>query len=219
MPSTEYSSDQVMSPEQAFELSLRTVLAGDDVSLVKARKNYGESWCKRGGVGAFMMLARKWDRLENYLSNPPLMGADGLPDKDGKSAFAKWDILAALLYDKRPEGIADDVRDLRRYLALVEAKIIEGGHQVAEVKKDIVDTRHVGSALDYNWSKVPDWVNYIATDEDSDVYGYEEPPVKGTGRWGGVGATRVRELSSTVSPLDSAWGDSLRSRPKKPVDK
>jgi len=41
-------------------------LVEDDVrELVEAEKSYGDSWRKRGGVGAFMMLARKWDRIEN----------------------------------------------------------------------------------------------------------------------------------------------------------
>ena len=33
--------------------------------LVKKEQEYGSSWKIRGGVGALMMLARKWDRLEN----------------------------------------------------------------------------------------------------------------------------------------------------------
>ena len=41
-------------------------LVEDDVrELVEAEKSYGDSWRKRGGTGAFMMLARKWDRIEN----------------------------------------------------------------------------------------------------------------------------------------------------------
>ena len=35
---------------------------GDAVALRKAQESYGDSWRIRGGVGAFMMLARKWDR-------------------------------------------------------------------------------------------------------------------------------------------------------------
>jgi len=41
-------------------------LVEDDVrELMEAEKSYGDSWRKRGGIGAFMMLARKWDRIEN----------------------------------------------------------------------------------------------------------------------------------------------------------
>lgn len=102
------------NPACSFSGSLSAVFTADYEALHSARNNYGESWCRRGGVGAFMMLARKWDRLENYLSKPA-------------SGFDKYDILEALQFDDRPEGLIDDVRDLRRYLALVEAKLVELG--------------------------------------------------------------------------------------------
>ena len=71
----------------------------------EAEKSYGDSWKKRGGIGAFMMLARKWDRIEN------------------QSNDYTYDIFLALEEDQRPEGLIDDIRDLRRYLLLVEAQI------------------------------------------------------------------------------------------------
>ena len=43
------------------------VAINDVVNLDKKDDFYGSSWKKRGGIGAFMMLARKWDRLENIL--------------------------------------------------------------------------------------------------------------------------------------------------------
>ena len=84
---------------------LPKVLESDLKALIKAEKNYGSSWKKRGGVGAFMMLARKWDRLELQVKN------------------CNWDIFIAHAIDNRDEGIIDDIRDLRRYLLLVEAQI------------------------------------------------------------------------------------------------
>lgn len=107
---------------------LHLVIQNDQNCLKKARLNYGESWCKRGGVGAFMMLARKWDRLEQFLGN-----------KD--AACPQWDILRAIEIDGRAEGIIDDIRDLRRYLALVEAKAMELGYCPDEVKKDVGDVQ------------------------------------------------------------------------------
>ena len=77
----------------------------DERELHKAEKSYGDSWKQRGGVGAFMMLARKWDRLERQVS------------KTG------YDVFEAILEDDRPEGIIDDIRDLRRYLFLVDAEM------------------------------------------------------------------------------------------------
>lgn len=88
---------------------LQEIADKDVAGLKKAQKNYGNSWKKRGGMGTFMMLARKWDRLENYLPK-----------------FA-YDIFRALIEDQRGEGTIDDIRDLRRYLLLVEAEMVARG--------------------------------------------------------------------------------------------
>ncbi len=90
---------------------LKKIADSDVAGLIKAEESYGDSWKCRGGVGAFMMLARKWDRLENQVK------------KEG------YDVFKAAFHDTRPEGIIDDIRDLRRYLMLVEAEVtaeIEG---------------------------------------------------------------------------------------------
>ena len=88
-------------------------LANLDVSkLEQAERSYGDSWRKRGGIGAFMMLARKWDRIENQVS------------KDG------YDIFKTINNDPSSSGILDDIRDLRRYLLLVE------GYVTNEVNND-----------------------------------------------------------------------------------
>tara|TARA_R110002020_G_scaffold153432_3_gene332840 strand:+ start:4429 stop:4809 length:381 start_codon:yes stop_codon:yes gene_type:complete len=89
-----------MEPEKLKNLTIE-----DIVCLVQAERSYGDSWKKRGGIGAFMMLARKWDRLEN------------------KTAEYGWDVFEAIQDDNRPEGILDDIRDLRRYLLLVEEEM------------------------------------------------------------------------------------------------
>jgi len=52
-----------------------------------------------------MMLARKWDRLEKQVGE------------------YNYDIFRAAYDDRREEGIIDDIRDLRRYLFLVEAQV------------------------------------------------------------------------------------------------
>lgn len=82
-------------------------IAENDVEKIKEKdKEYGSSWKKRGGIGAFHMLARKWDRLEVAVK---IFGDD---------------IFRAIEEDERVEGVLDDVRDLRRYLMLVESEII-----------------------------------------------------------------------------------------------
>tara|TARA_X000001382_G_scaffold17054_2_gene10677 strand:+ start:928 stop:1299 length:372 start_codon:yes stop_codon:yes gene_type:complete len=81
-------------------------LANQDVEgLHGSEQSYGDSWKQRGGVGAFMMLARKWDRLEKQVNE------------------YNYDVFLAAKDDMREEGILDDIRDLRRYLFLVEAEV------------------------------------------------------------------------------------------------
>lgn len=96
-------------------------IAQHDVDvLLKKDKEYGGSWKLRGGTGAFMMLARKWDRIDNLVKRPAYM----LPDAEGNTRAAeRWDIFQHALLDNREEGLLDDIGDLRRYLLLVEAEI------------------------------------------------------------------------------------------------
>lgn len=74
-----------------------------DIEVLKEKgKHYGDSWRKRGGVGAFMMLARKWDRIENMATTKG------------------YDVFAA-----ERDGVLEDIADLRRYLLLVEGHMLE----------------------------------------------------------------------------------------------
>lgn len=88
---------------------LEQVVTNDVLGLKKAQQSYGDSWKKRGGAGAFFMLARKWDRLELQVRKQ------------------NYDVFTAAEEDKRSEGIIDDIRDLRRYLLLVESELIARG--------------------------------------------------------------------------------------------
>jgi hypothetical protein len=86
--------------------SLEIVARQDVDELVKKDAEYGSSWKKRGGVGAYMMLARKIDRIEQQVK------------------AHNYDIFAAGAADGRPEGLRDDIGDLRRYLMLVETELL-----------------------------------------------------------------------------------------------
>ena len=89
---------------------LRTIADKDVTVLEYKGKSYGSSWRKRGGVGAFMMLARKWDRVENQME------------------AAGYDIFEPLhkeMVDGTTDGLLDDIRDLRRYLLLVEGHVMD----------------------------------------------------------------------------------------------
>lgn len=76
-------------------------------------KTYGSSWKRRGGVGAFMMLARKWDRLETLVKED------------------KYDIFETGV--KNTGDILDDIADLRNYLFLVEAETLYLRSEVVRV--------------------------------------------------------------------------------------
>ena len=99
-------SDKVEYSYSEMITLVEKVARVDVTKLHKAEQSYGNSWKQRGGVGAFMMLARKWDRLEKQVNE------------------SNYDIFLAAEKDTRAEGILDDIQDLRRYLMLVEAEII-----------------------------------------------------------------------------------------------
>lgn len=83
-------------------------LARQDVTvLLQKDREYGSSWKRRGGVGAFFVAIRKADRLEE------------------SARRYHYNIFAALHADGRPESILDDIQDLRRYLLLIEAEFLE----------------------------------------------------------------------------------------------
>lgn len=96
-------------------------IALNDVDVLKEKgATYGESWKKRGGIGAFMMLARKWDRIENICTS------------------VNYDILAAGGVDMG--GILDDIQDLRRYLLLVESEVLSRFAAAASVPPQVMFT-------------------------------------------------------------------------------
>jgi hypothetical protein len=107
---------------------LEQIVKADVEGLKKAQQSYGDSWKRRGGVGAFMMLARKWDRLEEALK-PGEHAQQGSARivRNTTEACAPYDIFRAAEIDKRAEGLIDDIRDLRRYLLLVESEVIARG--------------------------------------------------------------------------------------------
>jgi hypothetical protein len=84
---------------------LRVITEEDAKITTITDEGYNASWKQRGGAGAFFMLARKWDRIEATVK------AKG------------YDVFMAIAQDTGPEGVLDDIRDLRRYLLLVEAEV------------------------------------------------------------------------------------------------
>jgi hypothetical protein len=111
------------------------VAKADVVFVDEKDRSYGGSWKRRGGVGAFMMLARKWDRLENML------GADSY------DIFKMIEGQVSYERNNHKDRIGSDgtalaeVRDLRRYLLLVEAEMMARGVVPSEIAMEPKDTR------------------------------------------------------------------------------
>lgn len=105
-----------MSTDMGHMDHLEAVAAADVEHLREKERTYQGSWKRRGGIGAFMMLARKWDRLEGMCRDT--------------NAFAQaYDIfghIGALPLGLDGSPLAE-VRDLRRYLLLVEAEMVSRG--------------------------------------------------------------------------------------------
>jgi hypothetical protein len=117
-------TDLTKDSGEGFLARLDEIAAEDAAGLKKAYESYGPSWKQRGGVGAFMMLARKWDRLENRVKR-------ALRGLSGGTEVNPYDIFGHIASDARAEGVIDDVRDLRRYLMLVEAELRARGFDAA----------------------------------------------------------------------------------------
>lgn len=92
-----------------YHSHLRDIASKDVDEVIKKDHEYGASWKKRGGVGAYFVIVRKIDRLEEQVKKHV------------------YNIFEAIRGDSREEGVIDDIRDLRRYLMLVEAEMMEQG--------------------------------------------------------------------------------------------
>ena len=99
--------------------NIKGIAQKDLEALSRAQASYGDSWRRRGGVGAFMMLARKFDRIEH------------------QSEKHNWNVFEAGEVYKGEAGLLDDIRDLRRYLLLVEDYILTN---TIEIEDELSDT-------------------------------------------------------------------------------
>lgn len=99
---------------------LEAVAAFDVATLRRKESTYQGSWKRRGGVGAFMMMARKWDRLEQIL----------------RTHEKEYDVFSCVqTQDNADDGSAlAELRDLRQYLLLVEAELQSRGGSYQFIK-------------------------------------------------------------------------------------
>ena len=103
--------------EELYE-AVGVVAQLDWSGVMKGEEEYDRSWLKRGGVGVYFTLIRPMDRLDSLCSRP---ASNGVP----------YDIFQHCLDSPDGDtGVLNAVRDLRRYLLLVEAELVRRGHQL-----------------------------------------------------------------------------------------
>ncbi len=107
----EVPADMLRYQRQLYRLNIITEKLAKYVS--EKDLHYGSSWRKRGGAGAFMVMARKWDRIEQACET---------------QESAKYDIFNVFKEEDRRETILDDCLDLVGYLLILVEHMIEIGH-------------------------------------------------------------------------------------------
>lgn len=88
-------------------------------TLFQKEEHYAGSWKKRGGIGAFMMMCRKWDRIEKLVGEQ------------------NYDVFAAI--EGNAGDVRDDIDDLIGYLMLIRAHTSEGLKSVVPEHAATVD--------------------------------------------------------------------------------
>lgn len=95
-------------------------IADEDLNYIKRKDvQYSASWKKREGPGAFFTIVRPWDRFESIARK----GIDGL-----LTPVPPFDIFGIIQHEglTGPDGsLIACVRDLRRYLLLLEAEMTQ----------------------------------------------------------------------------------------------
>jgi len=130
----------------SFEQSVAKVAMDDIEGVIFARQAYGDSWRAEGGFSAYFNVKRKIDRFINLLKRDHA-GPFYRVAREGDQLLArpdarvdpvtpttvtgfyrdKYDLFGHIEADiaEGGETVLDTVRDLRRYLLLVEAYLVE----------------------------------------------------------------------------------------------
>ncbi len=125
------------------------IVAEEDVRFILEKdRSYNASWKEAGGRSAWHMLRRKMDRMINLMARPNWPESFSMQDligvADGTSGeatltpeLAEWLVQALVAEDvfeaieAKPDGsdgtVLAEIRDLRRYLTLVEAEMMARG--------------------------------------------------------------------------------------------
>ena len=111
----EYKQVKIPADMKRYDRQLHRLnfITGELIKFVNDKDvQYGSSWRKRGGAGAFMVMARKWDRIEQSC----------------EKETAKYDIFNVFKEEDRRETILDDCLDLVGYLLILVEHMVEIGH-------------------------------------------------------------------------------------------
>ena len=125
-----------MSDYFRYRLTMYDVVREDMRHLEEKERTYQGSWKRSGGRSAWFMVKRKVDRLLEMMKPEPIPrgGLNSLPGSADSVALLrniiiKEDIFAQI--QARPLGedstVLAEIRDLRRYLTLVEAEMVATG--------------------------------------------------------------------------------------------
>lgn len=134
----------------AFVQSLCAVAQEDLEGLVEARRLYGDSWRAEGGFSAFFNIKRKIDRFVKCLNRSPVdiknSVGSGVPDFTRE----RYDLFGHIQADifEGGEATLDSIRDLRRYLLLAEAWMVEQNTKLPRQRDNLsLDSKSVGAIV------------------------------------------------------------------------
>lgn len=151
-------------------LFLQSVADLDVRELRRKEETYQGSWKQRGGIGAFMMCARKWDRLESILQ---------------RIESYKYDIFVGIQndpYGKDGSALAE-IRDLRRYLLLIEAEMAArgtvDGHVPIVTMNEWGERGEVGHRCDPGVPGTPEDGGHHSRQTITEVMMRAGPPIRG----------------------------------------
>lgn len=99
---------------------------------------------------------------------------------------------------------------------LIFIRLIARGFVVADNFYDLNGGGTLQPSLKYNWTGVPRWVNWIATDESGFAWGHEFEPIQGhlhRGFWY-LGGEVEFIFWPRENPFKGEWRESLEQRPE-----
>lgn len=140
-------------------------IAENDINYVRKKDaQYDASWKRRGGPGAWFTIVRPWDRLSQFMERPKQTGT---MTHAMVPVWERNDIIGAMVAEKlsgEDGTVTACVRDLRRYLLLLEAevqeRISEGCRRwseslVAAAQSKTEELESLVNAIAYDRAKTP----------------------------------------------------------------